>query len=86
MPGRFEKGIKVVDAATRRAANDAVYGDLQRDTFGIFDRLINYKVATLLTRMLLANLPITPALLTLVAGFVGVYGALMVAAGTSPRW
>lgn len=84
-PGRFEKGIKVVDAATRRAANDAVYGDLQHDTFGIFDRLINYKVATLLTRTLLANLPITPALLTLVAGFVGVYGALMVAAGTSPE-
>jgi len=38
-----------------------------------------------LTRLLFANLPITPALLTLVAGFVGVYGALMVATGTSPN-
>jgi len=82
---RFEKGIKVVDAATRRAANDALYGDLQRDAFGIFDRLINGKVAAALTRALFVNLPITPALLTLLAGFVGVYGALMVAAGTSPE-
>ena len=41
MPGRFEKGIRVVDAASRRAADDAVFGDLQRDAIGIFDRLIN---------------------------------------------
>ena len=32
----------------------------------------------------MANLPVTPALLTLAAGFVGIYGALMVATGTSP--
>jgi len=83
--GRFEKGIKVVDAATCRAANDAVYGELPREALGIFDRLINYKIATLMTRALLVNLPITPALLTLAAGFVGVYGALMVATGTSPN-
>jgi hypothetical protein len=84
-PGRFEKAIKVVDAASCRAANDAVYADLQRDAMGIFDRLINFKVATVLTRVLFANLPITPALLTLAAGFIGVYGALMVATGTSPN-
>ena len=29
--GRFEKGIRVEDAASRRAANDAVFRDLQRD-------------------------------------------------------
>ena len=43
-PGRFEKGIRVVDAASRRAAGDAVFGDLQRDAVGIFDRLINHKL------------------------------------------
>jgi hypothetical protein len=85
LPGRFDKGIKVVDGASCRAANDAVYGDLQRDALGIFDRLINRKISALLTRLVFANLPITPALMTLAAGFVGVYGALMVATGTSPN-
>jgi hypothetical protein len=85
LPGRFEKGIKVVDRASCRAANDAVYGDLQREALGIFDRLINRKISALLTRLAFANLPITPVLLTLAAGFIGVYGALMVATGTSPE-
>ena len=85
-PGRFDKGIQVVDAASRRtAADDAVYADLQRDAGGIFDRIINRKISTVLTRLLFANLPVTPALLTLAAGFVGVYGALMVATGTAPN-
>jgi hypothetical protein len=83
--GRFEKGIQVVDAASRRAAADNVYADLQRDTAGILDRIINRKLSTLLTRLLFANLPVTPALVTLLAGFVGVYGALMVATGTAPN-
>ena len=84
VPGRFENGIKVVDRASCRAANDAVYGDLRRDALGLFDRLINRKISALLTRIVLVNLPITPALVTLAAGFVGLYGALMVATGTSP--
>jgi hypothetical protein len=82
--GRFEKGIRVVDGASCRAAAVSVYTDLQRDAAGIIDRLINRKVSTLLTRVLFANLPVTPALLTLLAGFVGVYGALLVASGTGP--
>jgi hypothetical protein len=84
-PGRFDKGIQVVDAASRRLAADSVYADLQRDAGGIFDRIINRKISTALTRLLFANLPVTPALLTLLAGFVGVYGALMIAAGTAPN-
>ena len=84
-PGRFDKGIQVVDAASRRLAADSVYADLQRDAGGIFDRIINRKISTALTRLLFANLPVTPALLTLLAGFVGVYGALMIATGTAPN-
>jgi hypothetical protein len=84
-PWRFEEGIRVVDAASRRAAGDAVFGELQRDAVGIVDRVVNHKLSALLTRLLLANLPVTPALLTLAAGFVGIYGALMVATGTSPN-
>jgi hypothetical protein len=83
--GRFDKGIRVVDAATRRTAADSVYADLQRDAVGLFDRIINQKLSTVLTRVLFANLPVTPALLTLLAGFVGVYGALMIATGTAPN-
>jgi hypothetical protein len=83
--GRFDKGIRVVDAATRRTAADSVYADLQRDAVGLFDRIINQKLSTVLTRVLFANLPVAPALLTLLAGFVGVYGALMIATGTAPN-
>jgi hypothetical protein len=83
-PGRFEEGIRVVDGASRRVAGEAVFGDLQRDAVGIFDRVVNHKLSALLTRLLFANLPVTPALLTLAAGFVGIYGALMVATGASP--
>ena len=83
--GRFDKGIQVVDATSRRTAADSVYADLQRDAVGLFDRIINQKLSTALTRLLFANLPVTPALLTLLAGFVGVYGALMIATGTAPN-
>ena len=82
-PDGFEEGIRVVDGASRRAAGDLVFGDLRRDAVGIFDRMVNHKLSALLTRLLFANLPVTPALLTLAAGFVGLYGALMVATGTS---
>jgi hypothetical protein len=79
--GRFDRGVKVVDAESRRLATDLVFEDLQRDTLGIVDRLLNYKISSRLTRMLFAHLPISPALITLLAGFVGLYGAVMVASG-----
>jgi hypothetical protein len=83
MPGRFDRGLRVVDTATCRAAADSVYGELQHDPPGIFDRLINRRLSIKLTRLLFANLPVTPALLTLLAGFIGVYGALMIANGST---
>jgi len=80
-PGRFDRGVKVVDAESRRLAADLVFEDLQRDTLGIVDRLLNHRVSSRLTRVLFANLPISPALITLLAGFVGLYGAVMIASG-----
>jgi hypothetical protein len=83
-PARFDKGTRVVDAGSRRLAAEAVFRDAQRETVGIVDRLLNQKIASRLTQLLLVHLPAAPALLTLVAGFVGVYGALMVAVGRPP--
>jgi phosphatidylglycerophosphate synthase len=82
-PSRFDRGTRVVDAASRRVAAEAVFLDARQETVGIVDRLLNQKIASRLTRLLLVHLPAAPALLTLIAGFVGVYGALMVAVGSS---
>jgi hypothetical protein len=81
-PARIDKAIRVVDAASRRAADEAVFRDAQRETVGIVDRLVNHKISSRLTQLLLVHLPLSPALVTLVAGFVGLYGALMVAVGS----
>ena len=82
-PARFDRGTRVVDAASRRVAAESVFLDAQLETVGIVDRLLNQKIASRLTRLFLVHLPAAPALLTLIAGFVGVYGALMVAVGSS---
>src|SRR6185437_10541311 len=73
-------GLRVIDRAIRQLAR---LRDTQRDTVGIVDRLLNHKISSHVTQRLLIHLRVTPALVTLVAGFVGLYGALMVAAGTS---
>jgi hypothetical protein len=80
-PSRFERGTRVVDAASRRLASETVYGEVQFETVGIVDRILNQKIASRLTRLLWVHLPIAPALVTLLAGFVGLYGALLVAGG-----
>jgi hypothetical protein len=81
-PARFDKGTRVVDAASRRLANESVFRDAQRDTVGIVDRLFNQKISSRLTQHLLIHLRAASALVTLVAGFLGLYGALLVAVGT----
>jgi hypothetical protein len=78
-PAGFDNATQVVDAASRRAAEELVFRDGQRETVGIIDRLLNQKIASQLTRLLFAHLPVLPEMLTLVAGFVGLYGALQVA-------
>jgi hypothetical protein len=80
-PGRFDGGTRVVDAASCRIANDAVFGELQRRSDGIVDRLVNNRISSRITRLLLAHLPLPPALVSLGAGFIGLYGALLVATG-----
>jgi phosphatidylglycerophosphate synthase len=82
-PARFDKGTQVVDAASRRAADELVFRDAQRETAGIVDRILNQKVSSRLTRLFFGHLPAAPALVTLIAGFFGLYGALLVAGGSS---
>lgn len=82
---RPDRAVRVVDSASRRQAEQQVYEEAHRSTIGLVDRALNQRVSTWLTRLLFANLPIAPAVVTLLAGFVGIYGALMVATGASPQ-
>ena len=79
---RPDRGTRVVDAATRRAAEDAIFKDLLRGDLGLVARYINKRISFPITRYLLIYLPITPNVVTLVAGFIGLYGALLIATGT----
>jgi phosphatidylglycerophosphate synthase len=83
-PARFDRAIRVVDSASRRFAEDQVYLDLQRGTIGLVDRTLNRRISSAVTRVILSKLPLAPVLVTLAAGFVGLYGALMIATGAEP--
>jgi len=79
---RLDRGTRVVDRATRRAAEDAVFEDLMRGDLGLVARFINKKISFRLTRYLLVHLPITPNMVTLLAGALGLYGAFLISTGT----
>jgi hypothetical protein len=79
-----DRGMAVVDRASCRAANTLVFDDLGRGAIGIVDRLINRRISSRITRFVLGPLPISPSAITLLAGFVGLYGALMVATSAGP--
>ena len=79
---RLDRGTRVVDRASRRVAEDAVFEDLMRADLGIVARIINKKISFRLTRYLLVHLPFTPNMITLVAGLVGLFGAFLVSTGT----
>jgi hypothetical protein len=81
---RPDRGTRVVDGATRRTVEDAVFADLMRgDDLGLVARLLNKRISLRVTRYLLAHLPIvTPNLATLAAGLLGLYGVLLIATGT----
>jgi CDP-alcohol phosphatidyltransferase len=79
---RLDRGTRVVDRATRSAAEDAVFDDLMRGDLGLVARLINKRISFRLTRYLLVHLPLTPNMITLIAGFIGLYGALLISTGS----
>jgi CDP-alcohol phosphatidyltransferase len=79
---RPDRSMRVVDGASRRAAEDAIYNDLLRGDLGLVARWINKRISFRITRYLLVHLPITPNMVTLLAGVVGLYGALLISTGT----
>jgi hypothetical protein len=79
---RLDRGTRVVDRASRRAAEDAVFEDLLRADLGVVARFINKKISFRLTRYLLVYLPFTPNMITLFAALIGLAGAALVANGT----
>jgi len=81
-PSRFDRGMRVVNAASHRLAARTVLRDAQRNTVGIVDRLLNQKISSRLNQLVLSRVRVSPALVTLVAGLVGLYGTLLVSVGT----
>ncbi len=82
LPSRPDRSTRVVDRASRRVAEEQIYEDASRTRIGLIDRLVNRRMSALLTRLVLAHLPVAPVMLTLLSGFIGVYGALMITTGT----
>ena len=65
---RMDGGYRVVDEATRRRAEDAVFADLLRGDLGFVARHINKKISFRITRYLLCKLPVTPNQVTIAGG------------------
>jgi phosphatidylglycerophosphate synthase len=74
-------GLRVVDEATRRAAEDAVFGALYRADLGFVARRLNKPLSIWFTRHVLCRSPITPNQITLFAAALGVLGCLFMATG-----
>jgi phosphatidylglycerophosphate synthase len=75
------EGLRVVDEASRRAAEDAVFGALYRADLGFVARRFNKPISIWVTRHLLVRTAITPNQITLFAAALGVLGCLLIATG-----
>ena len=79
--GSLECTLRVIDEASRRRAERAVFAELLRGDLGFVARYLNKPVSFFITRHLLCRLPFTPNQITLGAALVGLTGALLVASG-----
>jgi phosphatidylglycerophosphate synthase len=77
----LDGGMKVVDDASRRRAETAVFSELMRGDLGFVARYLNKPVSFFLTRHLLCQLPFTPNHVTIGAAVVGLVGAALIASG-----
>jgi phosphatidylglycerophosphate synthase len=80
--GSLQGSLRVIDEASRRHAERAVFAELLRGDLGFVARRLNKPVSFFITRHLLCRLPFTPNQVTLGAALVGLLGALLVVAGS----
>ncbi len=78
---RFAGGLRVVDQASRRTAEDAVFAALYRPDLGFVARRLNKPISVRLTRYFLVGTAITPNQITLFAAALGIAGCGLVASG-----
>ena len=78
----LEGGMKVVDEASRKRAESAIFAELMRGDLGFVARYLNKPVSFFLTRHFLCHLPFTPNHVTLGAAVVGLVGATLIASGS----
>ena len=79
--GALDGALRVVDEASRRRAERAVFAELLRGDLGFVARYLNKPVSFFITRHLLCRLPVTPNQVTLGAALVGLAGVLLVSSG-----
>jgi phosphatidylglycerophosphate synthase len=79
--GSLDGALRVVDEASRRRAERAVFAELLRGDLGFVARYLNKPVSFFITRHLLCRLPVTPNQVTLGAALVGLAGVLLVSSG-----
>ena len=77
----LDGGMKVVDEASRKRAESAIFAELMRGDLGFVARYLNKPVSFFITRHLLCHLPLTPNQVTLGAAVVGLVGAALIASG-----
>jgi phosphatidylglycerophosphate synthase len=78
---RFDGGLRVVDEASRRAAENAVFAALYRPDLGFVARRLNKPISVRVTRYVLVRSRITPNQITLFAAALGIAGCVLVASG-----
>ena len=76
-----EGGMKVVDEASRKRAESAIFAELMRGDLGVVARYLNKPVSFFITRHILCFLPFTPNHVTIGAAVVGLVGAGLIASG-----
>lgn len=75
-------GMRVVDEASRKRAENAVFAELMRGDLGFVARHLNKPVSFFITRHLLCHLPVTPNQVSIAAALIGLCGAALIASGS----
>jgi len=74
-------GMRVVDEASRKRAESAVFAELMRGDLGFIARHLNKPVSFFITRHVLCHLPVTPNQVSIAAALIGLCGAALIASG-----